>query len=62
MFEKIIGVHMSKDKISPKTPTIVRNNPIAAATISKLNKSKKEPSSNPVSTTYLKYQCLSEIE
>lgn len=40
---------MPKDKISPKTPTIVRNNPIAAATISKLNKSKKEPSSNPVS-------------
>lgn len=39
---------MQNKIISPKTPTIVRNNPIAAATISKLNKSKKEPDTNPV--------------
>ena len=39
---------MSKMNKTPKTPTIVRNNPIAAATISKLNKSKKDHKPNPV--------------
>lgn len=39
---------MSKTNNTPKTPSIVRDNPIAAATISKLNKSKKEHSHDPV--------------